>query len=189
MQCLRCGSKYIVNLKYVLCDDCNFKRLHGGSTRFEIEMAKETAKQYTTIHQDRSLVKYKKKRVDHSISERTKAKRIITLKKDRETYLQVFLNKPNYCEECGAELPDQFLANDNFCDNEQKINCIGQYSHILSKAAYPEFRNDWRNFNRLCPNPCHDRWEFHDKENMKIFKNNQIIIEQLQNERNGKASY
>lgn len=183
MACKRCGSVYVVNKKYELCDDCNFVRLHGV-TRFVAELRKAK----DIMKEERKYGRANKKRVDRSISELTKRKRKEQVKKDHETYLEVFKAKPSICEECGTPLPDEFYSDEvDFCANEKQINCIGQYSHILSKAAYPEFRNDARNFNRLCPNLCHNRWEFHDKENMGIYQNNQIIIQQLLDERNAKT--
>lgn len=32
----KCGSKYIVNKKYGLCDDCNYARLHNGRSKREV---------------------------------------------------------------------------------------------------------------------------------------------------------
>lgn len=176
MACKECGSICVVNKKYELCDDCNFVRLHGV-TRFVSELRKAK----DIVREESKSGRAKKKRVDHSISKRTHIRRAEQVQKDQSTYLEVFLKSPNECEECGAPLPNEFR------DENGSINCIGQYSHILSKSAYPEFRNDIRNFNRLCPNPCHDRWEFHDKENMNIYKNNQIIIQQLLDERNAET--
>jgi hypothetical protein len=172
----KCGSEFIVNKKYNLCEKCNYVRLHGVT-----ELDHILSKGVYPIKEDKKVVRAKKKRVDHSISKRTHIKRIEQVQKDQSTYLEVFLKSPNVCEECGNALPDEFR------DENGSINCIGQFSHILSKAAYPEFRNDARNFNRLCPNPCHDRWESHDKENMNIYEKNQIIIQQLLDERNAKT--
>lgn len=170
----KCGSEYIVNKKYKLCATCNFERLHG-QPQFYVKLAKAQ----DSTKSERTSVKTKKKRVNHSISDRTKERRKDQVARDRETYLVVFFSRESVCEECGTPLPDEFS------DENGNINCIGQYSHILSKGSHPEFRNDARNFNRLCPNPCHDRWEFHDKENMKIYAKNQLIIQQLYDERNG----
>jgi len=166
-----------------MCATCNFERLHG-KPQFYVKLAKA---QDSTKSEQKSI-RTKKKRVDHSISYRTKQRRQEQLKKDEETYFKVFLNQPNHCAECGRPLPDQFYSDVvDFCANEKRINCIGQYSHILSKGSHPEFRNDFRNFNRLCPNPCHDQWEFGNKEGMKIYQSNLIIIQQLYDERNGKT--
>jgi hypothetical protein len=152
-----------------------------GITKFEASVKKNNELQDKRITKEIKAVTKSKKRVDHSISIRTKEKRAKTVEKDRETYFKVFRDNPNECEECGRELPDQFL------DENGNINCIGQYSHILSKAAYSEFRHNPINFNRLCPVPCHNMWEFGERRRMNIFVKNQIIISKLIKERNGET--
>lgn len=82
-------------------------------------------------------------------------KRLKTREKDREVYRQVFESKPNICEGCGVELSGVF-------ENDGKIVDIWQYSHILSKGAFPQFRHNPKNFNRLCFH-CHQIWEFCDE--------------------------
>lgn len=136
-----------------------------------------TRKIYTLKRTPLKRKPYRFKRSVVKSSTTTKQKRAQTLTKDEETYYVVFYSKPCVCEECGRALPETFY------DENGKIVCRGQYSHILSKGAYPEFRHVVINFNRLCPVPCHDRWEFGDRENMKIYKPNQIIISSLLNER------
>ncbi len=178
----KCGSEYIVNKKYNLCQSCNHLRIHK-ETEFDTFINKEQSKVRVYQKQEEKLLRAKKKPVDHSISIRTKEKREIVLAKDEAVYLKVFLSRPHECEECGRELPSEWR------DDRGNINCIGQYSHILSKGSCPEFRHDSRNFNRLCPNPCHDRWEFHDKENMNIYKKNQETIQTLLDERNNARSF
>lgn len=161
-------EKFIVNRKHMLCDDCNYFRMYG-MTRFNAFKQKNTQKQY-------KLSGKKQKPV------RTNNKRLETLSKDREVYYKVFLSKPNVCEECGTELPDIFE------DENNNIVYIVQYSHILGKKAWPEFRHDERNFNRLCFN-CHRRWEDGtERESMKINKSNQIIIQILFHDRLSKSS-
>lgn len=165
--CKGCNEhKFIVNRKYMLCDDCNYFRMYG-MTRLDAFKQKKSQNQY----------KLSPKR---NKSVRTSNKRSDILLKDRETYYKVFLSKPNVCEECGVELPDMFV------DDDENIVYIAQYSHILSKGAWPEFRHDERNFNRLCFN-CHRRWEDGDRENMKINKTNQSIIQNLLNDRLSKS--
>lgn len=176
----KCGSEFIVNKKYNMCNECNHIRLHGEST-YQTIFNKKTTETHISIDYKEKCVKTHKKRINHSISKRTKEKRQEVLKKDQETYLKVFSENQDFCEECGHPLPAEFW------NEEGNINCIGQYSHILSKKAYPEFRHDHRNFNRLCPSPCHDRWEFRDKENMNIYKKNQETIQILFDERNERS--
>jgi hypothetical protein len=167
--CRGCGKdKFIVNKTHMLCLDCNHFRLHK-KTRFE------TAKEKF----DSSLPKLKIKPLKQrkwvvKSTTKTKEKRQETLCKDRETYFKVFKNKPHNCEECDMPLPEVFE------DENGDIVMIAQYSHILGKQAWPEFRHNPENFNRLCMG-CHDKWDHGDKRSMKIYEKNGIIIEKLKN--------
>jgi len=104
------------------------------------------------------------------------------IKLDEATYQEVWDNSDCCCEECGTWLGDDFRING-------KVNNKSFYSHILGKGAFPEFRNDPRNFNLLCPS-CHSNWEFwplDKKEKMNIWEGNQITIQMLKDEYNGKT--
>ena len=153
--CIECGSEWVVNQKYRLCQSCNFKRLHGKS---EFEFSRDSHKNIP------------------SVSKRG----VRQIDKDEETYRAVFNLLPNVCQECGTELPDVFR------DENGKIVARFQYSHILGKQSHPEFRNEVRNFNRVCM-VDHDNWEFGEKESMKIFKQNQETIQILYNERSSES--
>ena len=48
--CSGCGSPFIVNKKYCLCDQCNFKRTHGGRSKNE-------------VYQERAFERQKKKQL------------------------------------------------------------------------------------------------------------------------------
>lgn len=40
-KCKKCGEyRYIVNKTKCLCDDCNYKRLHDGLSRFQVKILK-----------------------------------------------------------------------------------------------------------------------------------------------------
>ena len=54
-------------------------------------------------------------------------------------------------------------------------------SHILTRGANPEMAHDPRNVNILCWE-AHNRWENGDRQGMRIFRANQLIINQLRNE-------
>lgn len=54
-------------------------------------------------------------------------------------------------------------------------------SHILTKGAHPAMAHDPRNTNILCYE-MHNKWEFGKREDMRIFRSNQIVIEQLKKE-------
>lgn len=173
--CTGCRKeKFIVNKTYNFCIDCNYYRLHN-KTRFEAAKEKQTNKPKKVYKLKRTPLKPSKiplKRTTIKSKKETKEKRRCVLDKDRETYFQVFKNKPNECEECKAILPDIFE------DEDGNIIYISQYSHVLGKGAYPEFRHNPKNFNRLCYEH-HQQWDFGDKEVMKIYTKNQKIIEEL----------
>lgn len=165
----KCGNKFIANRTYNLCLNCNFERLHG-KTCFEAAIEKESVKPRKIYHLKRSPVRS---------TEATKEKREEVLRKDRELYLYIFNTKPNECEECRLNgifnpLPDIFE------DEEGNIVYISQFSHILSKGSSPEFRHNKLNINRLC-HTHHDMWEFSEKEKMKIYAGNQVLIEKMRN--------
>lgn len=75
-------------------------------------------------------------------------------------------HKPHFCEETMRPLR-QFSAT--------------FVSHILTRGAHPEMAHDPRNVNILCFN-CHNRWENGDRESMRIYASNQLIIEKLKRE-------
>ncbi len=161
LNCVKCGSKWVVNRTYKLCKACNKERLHGSGG--VLMRKKKNTRGYPTKNKS-SLNRLK-----------MGEKRRVVLSKDKETYLQVFNSKNHSCEECGTPLMDIFEV-------DGKIVDIFQYSHILSKGAFPEFRNDPRNFNRFCFEH-HQQWEFGSRDQMEIFEKNQEIINTLFNER------
>jgi len=155
-ECSKCGKpRFIVNRKRMLCDDCNYFRMHG-MTRLDAFKHKESQKQYKLPVKKKTAVK-------------TNVKRSETLLKDRETYRKVFSSKPNECEECGTQLPDIFE------DEKGSMIYVVQYSHILGKAAWGEYRHEYWNFQRLCFG-CHQIWEFGDRKKMKTYDSNKQSI-------------
>jgi hypothetical protein len=54
-------------------------------------------------------------------------------------------------------------------------------SHILTRGAHPEMAHDPRNVNILSFE-MHNRWENGDRQYMRIYRINQLIIEQLRKE-------
>jgi len=95
----------------------------------------------------------------------------LQIKKDESTYLEVWNTRVHTCEECGADLGDEFK--DEFGRIQKHI-----YSHILTKGAFPEFRNNPENFNLLCLRH-HQEWEFGNRDKMHINKQNQKTVDLL----------
>lgn len=91
------------------------------------------------------------------------------IKEDEETYKKVWNSRPHTCEECGIWLGDDF-------QDEYGHIAKFMFSHILTKAAYPEFRNNPKNFNLLCLRH-HQEWEFSSsRHSMNIFEKNEKTI-------------
>ena len=141
-----CGNHFIVNRTHWLCNNCNKKRLHNQN-KFNPK---------------------KRVKIKHSKREETKLKRELILKKDKEFYLHQFNSKPNICEECGVNLPDIF-------EIDGSVVMIGQYSHILTKGMFPEYRHSNWNCNRLCLRD-HNEWEFKDRSKMGIYNSNKELV-------------
>lgn len=161
MSCLGCNRNYIiVNKKYGLCQVCNHIRLHPEKSNKD-NRDTFTQKKYYPI-----------KRTAIVSTKQTKEKRKELLKLDEATYFIVFSSKPHKCEECGKPLPSSFK------DKNGNINAIFQYSHILTKSAFPEFRHNHMNFNRLCFEH-HQQWEFGNRSTMNIYASNELIIEKI----------
>jgi len=177
-----CGRDDISLNAKGFCSDCQFKLNHDGKSKQEVyserrrERQKDKPIKYMSFKK-KHLRTTKNKPQDDRLKQERLEKRRAQLDLDERTYEEVFSNKPNVCEECGCTLPDEFR------DGNGMIIMRGRFSHILSKAAFPEFRNDTRNFNLLC-NQHHDQWEFHDRESMRIYDKNQEIIQKLLDERN-----
>lgn len=157
--CVKCGSKWVENKTHSLCHDCNYFRLHKETER-EAKIRKD-------IQNVVKVYKIKPQRIKSSL--KTVDKRKETLLKDRETYYKVFVDKPCECEECGRELPSEFE------DEIGNINSIWQYSHILSKGAFPEYRHSVWNFQKLCMD-CHQVYEFGDRLKMKTYFHTKLIV-------------
>ena len=164
MPCSKCSNKNVVNQKHQLCNDCNYVRIHGV-TRMAVAIEKSRNRPIKR--------KVKRKGTKKRVRWYEKDNALNRRKLDENTYFEVFISNPDECQECKAKL------NSEFYDDQGEILNVWQYSHILSKGSHPQYRNNPKNFNRLCFKH-HQQWEFgKDRESMNIYKNNQIIIQQL----------
>lgn len=150
--CKECEKNKPLNSRGI-CPECVFAANHNGQNRQEYYLSRS-----------------KGKGLDEDDLER--------IRKDEETYEQVFNEQPPFCLNCRRKL------NTIFRDEKGKIIARYQYSHIFTKKAYPEFRNNPKNFNRLCFF-CHNQWEFGDRSEMRILPINEEIKEQLLKEKFG----
>ena len=83
-------------------------------------------------------------------------------------YKWVWEHKPHYCEETMKRL-EYFSA--------------VFISHILSRGAFPEMAYDPRNTNILSFE-AHNKWENGDRNSMRIYEENQIVIDILKKDYN-----
>lgn len=159
MGCVECGSKYVSNKWFKLCQGCNNKRIHGNEFGKPIEY-KEKKKE--------SLKPPLKRVVDKGIApKKRKEKKVnINLINDELLYKRVFDSSNHKCEECSKKLPT------NFRNDEGKIEARFRYSHIIPKSIAPELRHKDDNINNLCIE-CHHEWDFGNKTKMGIYSKNQ----------------
>lgn len=148
-----------------LCSMCVYKKNHGGKSQVEILVEKQRLKIRKPF------------KVNGRIKQERLERRREIHRMDRELYKYIFDTRPHECEECGRTLPSIFSIVDEV-SGISSIVCIEQYSHIMTKGAFPEFRHHKKNINRLC-REHHDQWEFGDRQNMKIFASNQITIQEI----------
>ena len=98
------------------------------------------------------------------------------LKLDEETYKKVYNSSEKrmgfaFCEECGK------ILSNSFRDSSGKIVNRFQYSHILSKGAFPEYRHNILNFNILCQ-------DHHQQCQAEKHQHCQVVIAQRMNNTN-----
>lgn len=177
-----CGKKNVpVNSKGV-CPDCVYKKNHGGKSKVEVRIERKRGRKADLISKPYILPKKKKNWSSKLSKEAKEERKRLRRVEDHKFYRYLFDNRPHECEECGLPLPDQF----SFVDEDTKqvvILAIYQYSHILTKKAFPEFRWHKLNANRLCK-AHHHQWEFGERETMKIFDKNQDAIDKMLKEKN-----
>lgn len=87
-------------------------------------------------------------------------------KTDEDFYKFCWSVYPHYCEETGRPLLEYSAS---------------YISHILTRGAHPDMRYDPRNVNILCYQ-MHEKWEFGNRKEMRIYERNQKIINQLKAE-------
>lgn len=89
-----------------------------------------------------------------------------SIEQNEKFFRWIWEHKPHYCEECMKPLR-QYSA----------VYC----SHILTRGAHPEFAYYPENINILCFEH-HSIWENGNRRNMRIYRANLLVIEQLKKE-------
>jgi DNA-directed RNA polymerase subunit RPC12/RpoP len=173
--CSGCGTlQLIINKRYCLCNDCNFRRLHGGKGKQEVYKErhdKKDKKQYASIKKtpwntpDKGdLVNELKKVFSIKKISPKRAKRHSDLK---EVYKKIDQEREPVCEGCGRG--DVALS----------------HSHLLSEYDRPDLYTDQDNIRLHCfgfYTSCHDKWErglIHEVVLMLDFKENLDYIKSV----------
>lgn len=170
--CKQCNKEELIQNSKGIGVDCTYRNSHDGKSAFEVNMERQKQKQKEKIYSISRIVKKPLNSTKNYIKRGVSEKRKKILQKDRDLYLYIFNNTPHVCEETGQMLPGEFE------DENGNIIAIWQYSHILTKAAWPEFRHHRLNINRLSL-VAHQDWEYGDRESMNIFKSNQERIKKI----------
>lgn len=158
--CVECGSKYVINRKYCLCDNCNYIRIHEKSKR-DVYTERATTK----IQKPRSHIK--------KISATTRYKTSLG-----DTFSQAEVNY-NYKETC-------FLIDntrEHICEGCGRGGVPLSHSHTISRARCKELGKielywDPDNLFLECfgapssnPTECHNMWEVSGLEKKKKLLN------------------
>lgn len=76
-----------------------------------------------------------------------------------QLFLEIWGEREHKCSNCKADLSE----------NVSRRSFVKYFSHQKSKGAFPELRLDKNNIELNCP-PCHDLWEFGDREKFSLRK-------------------
>ena len=131
----------VANKTYMLCDECNYIRIHG-MTRFEAALKKKKEDQAQLRQNKKKVVKttpYKRKKATG----------------EWEMFLQIWEERAHYCQNRNCRKYLGFEPQPIF------------FSHRKSKGAYPELRLCKDNIDLLCRS-CHEVYEFGDKTKLDI---------------------
>lgn len=116
--CSDCGIlRYIINKKYILCTECNYKRTHKGKSRYEVYKEKE------------KIPKKKVKVIKKFSSKRSEKEReyILTCKKiDQE--------REPVCEGCGRG--DRSLSHSHLLSKYSREDLIAEERNIRLHCFY-----------------------------------------------------
>ncbi len=174
-----CGSSYIVNKKFGLCGDCNFKRLHNGKSKHQ-------------VYSERSLFRVSQRQVDQNKKEGTRGK----CNKPKNRINPISSSNKYRCS--SGELVSQIEINKNlkevykYIDLDRLPICQGcnsphnpplSHSHTISQArckslGKTELIWDEENIEIECfgapssnPTECHNIWEVSNLEMKKTLFN------------------
>jgi hypothetical protein len=144
--CSECGLvKPIVNRKRMLCDDCNFTRLHHGKTKVEVYKErhdKKEKKKFTQVKESNSLDKIPLVRKTRKAIRKISSKKSVVEKELRIVYRKIDQERDPVCEACGrgdrplshSHLLSQYFRHDLITEEENiRLHCFGNYNYCHEK--------------------------------------------------------
>lgn len=150
--CLGCSHKtYITNKKYVLCDSCNYKRLHNGKTRIE-------------VYGSKPKIEKKKPQVVKKISEKQFGINKILNSIKKEIEFESF-KKYGYlkCEGCGCLSDHMDKSHLVSIAQNKSLECVKENIQLLCRECHIKWES--RNIETM--------------KSLKCFNSNLEIIKDL----------
>jgi hypothetical protein len=169
MECIKCKRNPVSNSWFKLCRTCNRVRLEGDKLNKSTKYISKENKPLKSPSNDFNRIKHivdkgnQKNKISHKVS--SGEGKLTAKQKDELLYERVFNNSNHKCENCNTSLPKEFRNSDG------KVEARYRYSHIIPKSIAPELRHEDKNINNLCLK-CHQDWEYGNKTEMNIFKEN-----------------
>lgn len=152
-----CGSPWVVNKKYGLCIQCNYKRLHGGKTKAQViadRLAKAFLPATGTPVERPTTTMYRQKPIKQRSTKQERINRAIAA-----VYAKMDATQPMICLCCG----------------DPRVT----HSHILPRSQYKTFAANPRNIVYQCVTH-HDIWEHGPLEAVEQLGNFNTILDRIE---------
>lgn len=130
-ECKDCNKeRYIVNKKYYLCDDCNYKRMHSGLSKQEVAQSKAP--------KERKIKKY-------YIKPKKKEIKIKSALSELKTYkeLEAIHNDEYFCKGCGISYPGLDKSHILSVGQRKDMELIGDNIQLMCRKCHM----DWESWN------------------------------------------
>lgn len=174
--CSECDTlQLIVNKRYCLCDECNYKRLHGGKTKEEVYRERHDKKE-NKKPKPKERPEPDKGELVNFLKKTFSIKKISSKRANKEKELTVVYKKidqerERICEGCGR--------------NDRPLS----HSHLLSRYNRPDLTCEEDNIKLHCfgntggpEKTCHEKWSDFDcleVKDMLDFKENLEYIKEV----------
>lgn len=179
--CVNHPNRWAVNMKHLLCNECNFKRTHAGNSQFEVSREKSLVNIQKKKDNLSNVISQRQKKPKKIYKFKTSSKQIEIKKQLHNTYSEIDNEREPICTGCSK-----------FQGGDIRLS----HSHIISQKdckaiGKPELIYDKRDITFHCLDfgeneGCHRKWEskdpaimstLHDYDvNMQFIKNQSIEL-------------